>query len=120
MVTVNVGDLVYDTRSYNRGLGVVFQVLPNLQVADVMEDTDGIHGLRLAMPGTMTPPLEVVGSLPLSNIARGLVNNSDMGQLLGYETMINTLRTGAALGPIEVEKIAHTESDQIQNIDKIP
>lgn len=104
-ITVNVGDLIYDAELLESGLGVVTEVRPSLQVAEIREDTGGETGLNLGLPGTLNDPIEIVGSIPIETVAKSLVNSSDIIASLGYEFTLNTLHSAAARGPADFDKL---------------
>jgi hypothetical protein len=101
-LTVNVGDLVYDERQVHHGLGVVVETKPHIQAADILENTNSQNGLRVGLAGTIDP-IAVIGSLPLSEVAKGIAASSDIYATIGYDSILSILQSAADRGPTTIK-----------------
>lgn len=93
---VNVGNLV----TFQEKVGIAVEVSPALQVAGVLEATSGRNGLQLALAGNVTEPVEVIGSIPLPEVADAQIRNEILAAL-GRDRVLSALCEASAQGPAE-------------------
>jgi hypothetical protein len=105
-VLVNVGDLVvslHDGQVYPEVVTGLSSVGSHFftQTAHVLENTNGENGLCLGLPGSHNDPIiEVLGSIPLQDIAKSLARHDCLADL-GVKKIQGSLEAAVLPEPVE-------------------
>jgi len=102
---VRVGDLVVCGEQEDAPVGVVTEVRPQLHVASILDACDGETGLRLALPGTVYDPVEVIGSIPLSDIVMGFMRRLKEPSAFDYDRGLREFQEAYNAGPVEYPRL---------------